>query len=135
MATRSNTDKLQGSLRQVSKSMEDSTNKGFGSGGSIFTSVDGEITPPLGKVFIAITFLADTTLDSSGGLTSDTGNPNVEFPSTEAAAHDASSATDISGTGGDQIDVNDVFPAGVTIYGRWSAIDLGAGMIIAYIGD
>ena len=108
--------------------------KGFGQMGSIFTSVSGAITPPSNRVFIAITFLADTTLDSSGGLVSDTNNDAREFPSTEAAAHDASSATDVSGTGGDQIDVSNTFPKGVTIYGRWTSINMGAGMILAYLG-
>jgi len=106
----------------------------FGQMGSVFTSVDGAITPPSNRVFVAITFLANTTLDSSGGLVSDTSNDGVEFPSTQAAAHDAGAATAVSGTGGDQIDVNDSFPAGVTIFGRWTSINVGSGMIMAYIG-
>ena len=115
--------------------VDDLVRKGFGQMGSVFTSVDGAITPPTNKVFIAITFLADTTLDSSGGLVADTNYRSCEFVGTQAAAHDASSATITSGTGGDQIDVNDTFPKGVTIFGRWTEIDVGAGMIIAYIGD
>ena len=115
--------------------VDDLVRKGFGQMGSVFTSIDGAITPPTNKVFIAITFLADTTLDSSGGLVADTNYRSCEFVGTQAAAHDASSATITSGTGGDQIDVNDTFPKGVTIFGRWTEIDVGAGMIIAYIGD
>jgi hypothetical protein len=115
--------------------VDDLVRKGFGQMGSVFTSVDGAITPPTNKVFIAITFLADTTLDSSGGLVADTNYRSCEFVGTQAAAHDAASATITSGTGGDQIDVNDTFPKGVTIFGRWTEIDVGAGMIIAYIGD
>ena len=115
--------------------VDDLVKKGFGQLGSVFTSVDGAITPPTNKVFIAITFLATTTLDSVGGLVADTNYRSCEFPGTEAAAHDAGTASIISGTGGDQIDVNDTFPAGVTIFGRWKEIDVGAGMIIAYIGE
>ena len=115
--------------------VDDLVRKGFGQMGSVFTSVDGAITPPTNKVFIAITFLADTTLDSSGGLVADTNYRSCEFVGTQAAAHDASSATITSGTGGDQIDVNDTFPKGVTIFGRWTSINVGGGMIMAYIGD
>ena len=115
--------------------VDDLVRKGFGQMGSVFTSVDGAITPPTNKVFIAITFLADTTLDSSGGLVADTNYRSCEFVGTQAAAHDASSATITSGTGGDQIDVNDTFPKGVTIFGRWTSINVGAGMVMAYIGD
>ena len=33
------------------------------------------------------------------------------------------------------IDASNSFPAGVTIFGRWTEIDLDAGMLIAYIGE
>jgi hypothetical protein len=116
--------------------IDDLYKKSFGQLGSVFTSVDGAITPPTGKVFVAITFLADTTLDSSGGLVADTNYGTAEYVGTNAAAHDASTATRISGTGGDQVDVNDTFPAGVTIFGRWTSVNIGTpGMLIAYIGD
>ena len=115
--------------------VDDLVKKGFGQLGSVFTDVDGAITPPTNKVFIAITFLADTTLDASGGLVADTNYGSAEFVGTEAAAHDASTATITSGTGGDQIDASNTFPKGCTIFGRWTEIDLDAGMIIAYIGE
>ena len=79
--------------------------------------------------------MSDTTFDSSGGLVADTNHFSCEFPGTEAAAHDAASASTVSGTGGDQINVNNTFPKGITIFGRWTEIDVGAGMVIAYIGE
>ena len=117
--------------------VDDLVKKSFGQMGSVFTSVAGAITPPTNKVFIAITFLTDTTLDSSGGLVADTNYRSCEFVGTEAAAHDlgAGNETITSGSGGDQIDVNDTFPKGCTIFGRWTEIDIDAGMIIAYIGE
>jgi hypothetical protein len=116
--------------------VDDLVKKGFGQLGSVFTSVNGPIKPPTNKVFIAITFLADTTLDSSGGLVADTNYRSCEFIGTQAAAHDASSATITSGTGGDQVDVNNTFPKGVTIFGRWTSINIGTpGALIAYIGE
>jgi len=112
--------------------IDDLYKKSFGQLGSVFTSVDGAITPPTNKVFIAITFLADTTLDSSGGLIAATDSGDLKFPTTL----DGSGATVYTQAGGgDAIDVNDTFPAGVTIFGRWTSINVGAGMVIAYVGD
>ena len=105
-------------------SLTDAAMVQLGQSGCVFTSVDGAITPPSGQVFIAITMLADTTFDSSGGLQAEDSDM---FANTEAAAT-------AGGAGGDQIDVNDTFPKGVTIYGRWTSINMGAGMIIAYVG-
>ena len=116
--------------------VDDLVKKGFGQLGSVFADADGAITPPTNKVFIAITFLADTTLDSDGGLVADTNYRSCEFIGTQAAAHDASSATITSGTGGDQVDVSNTFPKGVTIFGRWTSINIGTpGALIAYIGE
>ena len=38
---------------------------GFGQMGSIFSDGTGALTPPSGKVFVAITFLADTAFNLS----------------------------------------------------------------------
>tara|TARA_R100000008_G_C3539743_1_gene144100 strand:- start:596 stop:925 length:330 start_codon:yes stop_codon:yes gene_type:complete len=105
---------IEGDVAQVS----------MGQHGCVFTDADGAITPPTGKAFVAITMLDDTTFDSSGGLIAE--NPDL-YANTEAAAT-------AGGAGGDQVDVSNTFPKGVTIYGRWTEIDMGAGMIIAYIG-
>ena len=105
--------------------------------GSLIVDTNTAATPPTGKVFVAIQFLADTTFDASGGLVADndTGN-GLEYVGTEAAAHDAGSASATSGTGGVQVDASNVFPKGMTIYGRWTGINLNsAGTVIAYIGD
>ena len=125
---------------------------GFGQMGSVFLDASGAASPPDGKVFVAITFLADTVFDASGGLVSqtkavvangaNTGKvlatvDGLEWASTEAAAHNLSdgSETEISGSGGLQIDASNTFPKGVTIYGRYIEIDLTSGMCIAYIGE
>ncbi len=113
---------------------------GFGQMGSVFTdTADAPITPPTGKVFVAITFLADTQLEllgtNAGGLTGDTSDPNAEYIGTDVAAHDAGSATTVTGTGGKIIDNSNTFPKGVTIYGRWTSINPASGSFIAYIGN
>ena len=113
---------------------------GFGQLGSLFLDASGAASPPTGKVFVAITFLADTVFDASGGLVADTTNTStegLEYAGTEAAAHNLSdgSETAISGSGGLQIDASNTFPKGVTIYGRYTEIDVNSGGIVAYIGD
>jgi hypothetical protein len=115
----------------------------FGQLGSVFTdTANAPITPPTGKVFVAITFLQDTQLEllatNAGGLTADTSDPNVEYVGTDVAAHDAGTATAITGTGGKIIDNSNTFPKGVTIYGRFTSVEIGngkTGALIAYIGN
>ena len=116
---------------------------GFGQMGSVFTdTANAPITPPSDKVFVAITFLADTQLEllgtNAGGLTGDTSDPNAEYIGTDVAAHDAGSATTVTGTGGKIIDNSNTFPKGVTIYCRFTSVEIGAGKtgaLIAYIGN
>ena len=112
--------------------------------GSVFAdSANGRITPPTNKVFIAITFLADTQLETlgvnAGGLTGDTSDADYEHIGTDVAAHNVSvgSETAISGGGGVIVDASNSFKAGTTIYGRWTSVEIangGAGALIAYIG-
>ena len=114
-------------------SVVEAGNLGLGQAGSIFLDASGASSPPTGTVFVAITFLDDTTFDSSGGLIAEDAN---QYANTKAAAHNESggSETATQGSGGLQIDVSNTFPAGVTIFGRWTEINLDAGLIIAYIG-
>jgi hypothetical protein len=110
---------------------------GFGQLGSVFCDTTAAVTPPTGKVFVAITMLTDCTFDSSGGLKADNKSAaGLEYMGTEAAAHDLSvgSETTSSGGGGAQVDVSNIFPAGMTIYGRWTEVEANSGSFIAYIG-
>ncbi len=119
---------------------------GFGQIGSVFNDTANPCKAPTGKVFVAITFLLDTTLEAHGGLIAEQDSTNgYEYISTEDAsgnaqtAHDiahGSSPTAISGAGGVALDSSNVFPKGVTIYGRWSEIHAStASSYIAYIGE
>ena len=122
---------------------KDTTEYGFGQLGSVFNDSTAAIKPPTGKVFVAITFLADTTFDDSGGLVADNQTTHgLEYIGTEAAAHDLAAAGETvdEGTGGAIIGGTTeadavTFPAGMTIYGRWTELDVYSGKIIAYIGD
>ena len=182
----------------------------FGQYGSVFTDTTDPIFPPKDQVFVAITFLSDSTVAASGGLTAeldgstvgkteyigdtvlahDTGDTSstastsgssttltlgaqnlavkvgmiieslgdADIPRsltapttveaydgattvTMSAAHNVSSQTVAffhskgSGRGGDVIDASNTFPKGITIYGRWTSLDLASGSAIAYIGD
>ena len=107
---------------------------GFGQAGSVFLDASGASSPPTGSVFVAITFLDDTIFDTgAGGLVAE---DSAKFANTVAAAHDNAdgSETALEGSGGVVIDASNTFPAGITIYGRWSEIDIVSGMLIAYIG-
>ena len=114
-------------------SVQESQNAGLGQAGSIFIDASGATSPPTGKVFLAITMLEDTIFDASGGLVAENQN---QYANTEAAAHNEAdgSETTTQGSGGLQIDASNTFPAGVTIFGRYTEIDITSGMIIAYIG-
>lgn len=128
------------------------TEYGFGQMGSMFIDGSGAASPPDGKVFIAITFLANTVFDGdSGGLVAQvaqtvadgtsTGKTltsmGLQFPNTVEAAHNAAdgSETLLEGSGGVIIDGSNTFPKGITIYGRWTEIDITSGMLIAYLGE
>tara|TARA_X000001382_G_scaffold15055_1_gene9675 strand:- start:1226 stop:1612 length:387 start_codon:yes stop_codon:yes gene_type:complete len=117
---------------------------GFGQLGSMFTdTADNQINPPTGMVFVAITFLADTQLEllgtNAGGLTADTSDANIQYIGTDVAAHNLTdgNATTIEGELGQIIDNTNTFPAGITIYGRWTSVEIGngkTGALIAYLG-
>tara|TARA_R100000655_G_scaffold8028_1_gene21309 strand:+ start:367 stop:756 length:390 start_codon:yes stop_codon:yes gene_type:complete len=119
---------------------------GLGQLGSIFSDQDDPIQPPAGKVFVAIHFLEDTTLEAHGGLIASQDSVNgYEYISTEDAggndqtahniAHDGT-PTAISGTGGLVVDNSNTIPAGTIIYGRWTQVHTtGNVMVIAYIGE
>lgn len=119
---------------------KDITEYGFGQMGSIHaagteavTIIGGDDTNgtpasnvnKITKVFVAITFLEDTKFDSGtdGLVAADAQN----FPSSTGTS------TDIDADGGDVVD-GEVFPRGVTIYGRWTGFKLSEGRIIAYVG-
>jgi len=119
---------------------------GFGQLGSAFNDGTAAMAPPTGKVFVAITMLADTTFDTSAGLVADNESDNgLEYIGTvfardadgtsNDAAHDESSSTTTLGSGGVVVDVSNTFPKGLTIYGRWTSINPASGSFIAYIGN
>lgn len=108
----------------------------LGQAGSVFTNTaTAPLIPPAGKSFVAITFIGTTKFNTTTGLVAE--DPS-KFISEDASAHSAVSVNSDEGTGGLPILTTTEFPAGLTIYGRWTKIQLAAAQatdgIIAYIG-
>ena len=94
-----------------------------------------DLTPPDGMVIVAITCLDATIFDK---LTADTSN-SVVYSGTESnLAYFATAGTANTGGNGEVLQDDISFPAGITIYGRWTAVSLKAaqvtGGIIVYFG-
>ena len=106
---------------------------GFGQMGSILVDDTSTITIsdqhslgiPDNVVFVAITFLQDTTFntDDTTGLVAENG---FLFPNSNSGALHI----DTNGSVTDGV----TFPRGITIYGRWTGFKLASGVVVAYIG-
>ena len=98
----------------------------FGQFGCAFQDTNAAVEPPSGMVIIAIQFLAENTLT---GL--------VAEDSTENSSWGLTSGQTGAGSGGVVIDSSNKFPAGLTIFGRWTSVTPTAdadGGIICYFG-
>ncbi len=100
---------------------------GFGQLGSGFSDEAVEVTPPTGKVIVAIQFLEDTVLST---LVADTDVVDTAyFSHTTAVAN--------NGGGAAETDAATKFPKGTTIYGRWKSFTpptSTTGGVIFYFG-
>jgi len=93
-----------------------------------------DLTPPDGMVIVAITCIDNTAFDK---LTADTSN-SVVYSGTESSNTYFGIANGNVGGNGEVVQTDIIFPAGITIYGRWTVVSLNAaqtaGGIIAYFG-
>mgnify|MGYP003120213762 FL=1 len=111
----------------------------FGQNGSIFTDHTDQVVPPDDRKIIAIQFLADTTFSelspTNGQAGICVGNASGEVG---AGGTSTPNAGDSPGpSGGKIIDSSNVFPKGLTIFGRWDTFTIAAdadGGVIAYLG-
>ena len=103
-------------------SVQQSENLSLGQAGSILVTGTTAVTcgAPSG-VFVAIQFIEDTIF---GTLTAETSELYPASNGTSTSI-DANAGSNTSGQ---------TFPQGVTIYGRWTTINLTSGKIIAYVG-
>ena len=106
-------------------SVQESQNLGLGQKGSILIdqgTTDQDVTCATG-VFVAIQFIEDSTF---GTLTPETAQL---YPSSASAP----TSTTIDGNGGATATAV-TFPQGMTIFGRWTTLNLLPGACIAYVG-
>ena len=104
-------------------SVQEAQNSALGQAGSILidqSTTDATASPKFGS-FVAIQFIEDTVF---GTLTAETSElyPASDGTSTGIDANAGAAATSVT------------FPQGMTIFGRWTAINLASGSCIAYVG-
>ena len=105
------------------KSVQEALNIQLGQAGSaVFTTHNAEVQYA-GTVYIAITFLEASVFESGvTGLVPETNYKHLSSNATSSLIAENSLSTD-----------GITFPAGMTIYGRWTAFELNDGSCIAYI--
>ena len=97
--------------------VQEAQNAGLGQVGSVY--LDGTPFTPSSGAVVAITMLTNCTFVTLTPETSD----YIEVGSTGYEA------------GGDDLEATDTFPAGITIHGRWTTVDVtAADKCICYIG-
>tara|TARA_R110000744_G_scaffold290646_1_gene401384 strand:+ start:120 stop:485 length:366 start_codon:yes stop_codon:yes gene_type:complete len=89
----------------------------LGKYGVAFTDTADVFTPPSGMVIIALQFLDAGTIHTLTSVDTDAGTR--KYMNTANLAH--ASADNLEGTNGQIVAPANVFPAGMTIYGRWSS--------------
>ena len=113
--------------------------------GSGFVDNTGAFLPPAGKVIVAITFMSDLKFSAlTAELPTDA---TFKGPHTSAGVAEINSFGTVTqtaangtqaGSAGYTVDASNVFPKGLTIYGRWKGFTLAAadstGGLIAYFG-
>ena len=98
---------------------------GFGQLGSGYLDDTGALTPPTGKVIVAISILANAKFTT---LTADTAQGN------DAAFIGTAAQVAGNGTNSEAIAAADEFGKGATLYGRWTACTLASGTVMVYYG-
>ena len=100
-------------------SVVESNNVGLGQGGSAYLSDTSTYSPQTGKVVIAIQVIDDCAF--ANGMVSE----GTDFTDNDTAE---------AGTNADTFN-GESFPAGITIYGRWTAVALASGAVMLYMSS
>ena len=104
--------------------VHEAQNASMGQGGSALVTGTSTVAVPSDKTIVAITFLENTQFHSSSGLVAE---DNTRWLNSEANATKTV-------TSNDDVTDSEVFPAGVTIFGRWIELKLVSGKCIVYLG-
>jgi len=101
----------------------------LGQFGSIFTDGTGAVVAPSEYIICAITVLDDATFTTLAVENNASGSRVFANRTNPAHASDNGS----EGSGGITIASTDVFPTGVTVFGRYTGFTLAGGSVIAYL--
>ena len=101
---------------RLSKTHE-ADNVSLGQYGSAYFNSDDTYTPQAGRIVVAIQVIEDCVFSSA-----------MVSESTDYTDNDTAEAGTNAGVFG-----ANTFPQGVTIYGRWTAVDLVSGAIMLYM--
>tara|TARA_R100000808_G_scaffold11504_1_gene29473 strand:+ start:2680 stop:3072 length:393 start_codon:yes stop_codon:yes gene_type:complete len=120
--------------------VQESQNFQVGQGPSVFLDTGSTITPAPNMVFVAVQIVQDAKFND---LVAE--HPDYCFGTTGVDAGSGSGSDSDAYTGdltgrighgtGDRVTSTSQFPSGMVIYGRWTSIDLSAGIIVAYQGS
>ena len=109
----------------------------FGQNGSVLINSTNTVTPKPGAHFNAITFITNTVFaNNADGLVSNASD-NATMTTTTSGKTDVDmSFNSVNGgelgTGGSATGTI-TFPAGITVYGKWSQVKLASGVAVAYL--
>ena len=105
------------------KSVQEALNIQIGQAGSAVFTTHNAAVQYTGTIYIAIAFLEDSVFET--GVTGLVPETNYLYPSSNATSSlIAENSLAVDGI---------TWPAGLTIYGRWTAFELTSGSCIAYI--
>jgi hypothetical protein len=103
--------------------LDNTVEYGFGQLGSGYLRDVGIFFPPSGLVIMAITIIDDAKFTK---LVADN-KTNVAYFGTQTGVT-------LNGSSNDQVNAADIFPKGLTIYGRFNEVQLNQGKVILYFG-
>lgn len=103
--------------------LDNTVEYGFGRLGSAFLDDGDAFTPPTGKVVVAITVVNDCKFNELDQVNQN----NVAYFGTETQITE-------NGVGAEEVAEGNLFPAGITMYGRWNKVHLQQGSVILYFG-
>lgn len=103
--------------------LDNTVEYGFGQLGSGYLTDGVAFTPPTGKVVVAVTVVLECKFEE------------LDQSNQEDTAYFGSLAqTADNGAESDVVPTSELFPAGITIYGRWNKVHLSQGAVILYFG-
>ena len=103
--------------------LDNTVEYGFGQLGSGYLSDGDEFTPPSGKVVVAMTVILDCKFEEL-----------VQSNEEGISYFGGETQNSLNGTNSDTVPTAELFPAGITMYGRWSKVELSQGAVILYFG-